>query len=56
MEGIALIPYAVTPEALARPDAWRDPATLQLVAVEYMKYVAAQARITGDSLLRLAGI
>ena len=56
MGGIALIPYAVTPEALARPDAWRDPATLQLVAGEYMKYVAAQALITGDSLLRLAGI
>jgi uncharacterized SAM-binding protein YcdF (DUF218 family) len=56
MDGIALIPYPVTPDALARPDAWRDPATLQLVAGEYMKYVAAQARITGDSLLRLAGI
>ena len=56
MEGVTLIPYPVRPSALAKPDAWRDPGTMQLVAGEYLKYVATQARIGGDRLLRLAGI
>lgn len=53
---VALIPYPVTPDAIARPDAWRDPETVKLFAGEYMKYVAAQARLGGDRLLRLAGL
>ena len=53
---VTLIPYPVTPDALARPDAWRDPETVKLFAGEYMKYVAAQARLGGDKLLRLAGL
>jgi uncharacterized SAM-binding protein YcdF (DUF218 family) len=56
MAGVTLIPYPVTPMAIAKPDAWRDPDTMQLVAGEYLKYVAAQARIGGDQLLRMAGI
>lgn len=56
MPGVALIPYPVTPDALARDDAWRNPATVELVAGEYVKYVAAQARLTSDSLMRLAGL
>lgn len=53
---VTLIPYPVTPGAIAGPDAWRDPETVKLFAGEYMKYVAAQARIGGDKLLRLAGL
>lgn len=56
LDGVTLIPFPVTPEVLARPDAWRDPETVKLFAGEYMKYVAAQARIGGDQLLRLAGL
>lgn len=56
MEGVTLIAYPVTPAPLAAPGAWRDPDTVKLVAGEYLKYVAAQARIGGDQLLRLAGI
>ena len=56
MPGVALIPYPVTPGAIAGPDAWRDPAAVSLVAGEYVKYMATQARIGGDKLLRMAGI
>jgi uncharacterized SAM-binding protein YcdF (DUF218 family) len=56
MPEVTLIPYPVVPGALARPDAWRDPETLTLLASEYTKYVAAHARIGGDRLLRMAGI
>lgn len=56
MADVTLIPYPVTPGPLAAPDAWRNPDTVKLVAGEYLKYVAAQARIGGDNLLRLAGI
>lgn len=56
MDGVSLIPYPVTPAALAKPDAWQSPETITLIAGEYMKYVATQARIGGDKLLRMAGI
>ena len=53
---VTLIPYPVTPDALARDGAWRDPENVRLLAGEYVKYVAAQARIGGDKLLRMAGL
>lgn len=56
MGDVVLIPYPVTPAALTDPDAWRTPQTITLMAGEYMKYVATQARIGGDKLLRMAGI
>lgn len=56
MPEVTLVPYPVVPGALAKPQAWRDPETLSLLAGEYTKYMAAQARIGGDRLLRLAGI
>lgn len=56
MPDVTLMPYPVVPGILARPEAWRDPETLSLLAGEYTKYVAAHARIGGDKLLRMAGI
>lgn len=56
MEGITLVPYPVMPNTLTRHGAWRDPATLKLMASEYVKYVAAQARIGGGKLLDMAGL
>lgn len=56
MEGVTLIPYPVMPAALTADGAWRDPATLKLMAGEYVKYVAAQARIGGSKLLAMTGL
>ncbi len=56
MEGVALIPYPVMPSALTRKGAWRDPTTIKLMASEYAKYVAAQARIGGGRLLAMSGL
>jgi len=56
MEGIQLVPYPVMPNALTKHGAWRDPATIKLMASEYFKYVAAQARIGGSKLLAMTGL
>lgn len=56
MGDVALIPYPVMPSALTRAGAWRDPATLKLMAGEYVKYIAAQARIGGGKLIAMTGL
>lgn len=55
MEGVTLVPYPVMPEVLTREGAWRDPATLKLMASEYVKYIATQARIGGGRLIAMLG-
>jgi len=55
MEGVTLVPYPVMPEVLTRKGAWRDPATLKLMAGEYMKYIATQARLGGGRLIAMLG-
>lgn len=56
MEGVTLVPYPVMPGSLTRKGAWRDPATIKLMAGEYMKYVAAQARIGSRRLFAMSGL
>ena len=45
MPEVALTPFSVVPEGAHLDQWWRDPATLRLLASEYLKYLAASARI-----------
>ncbi len=42
---VKLIPHPVVSETLHLSDWWREPATAKLLALEYVKYVAALVRI-----------
>jgi uncharacterized SAM-binding protein YcdF (DUF218 family) len=44
MPGLLIVPNPVFPEILRAGDWWLKPASLSLVAVEYMKYLVALAR------------
>jgi uncharacterized SAM-binding protein YcdF (DUF218 family) len=46
LPGVRLTSHAVVPENLDLADWWKDPATTKLLATEYVKFVAAMARIT----------
>lgn len=56
MQDVTLIPYPVMPVSLTKKGAWRDPATIRLMAGEYFKYIAAQARIGGGRLIAASGL
>lgn len=56
MDDVQLVPYPVMPVVLTKHGAWRDPAMLRLMAAEYVKYVAAQARIGSRRLLDMTGL
>ena len=45
MPGVTLIPYPVVPERLRAGVLWSDPALLRVLAVEYAKYLRAEARV-----------
>jgi uncharacterized SAM-binding protein YcdF (DUF218 family) len=58
MPGVDLVPHPVVPDKLDLDRWWRDPATVKLLAFEYLKYVVALARMqveTGPSDTRLGG-
>lgn len=48
LPGVTLVPYPVAPEAVELDAWWRDPATLRLLAGEYVKYLASLARLGAD--------
>lgn len=56
MDDVQLVPYPVMPVSLTRHGAWRDPATIKLMAAEYAKYVATQARLGSIKLLAMTGL
>lgn len=45
MPGMDLIPYPVAPPRLGVKSWWRDPQTLRLLGLEYVKYLVAVARM-----------
>jgi uncharacterized SAM-binding protein YcdF (DUF218 family) len=58
MPGIDLVPHPVVPDRLDLDRWWRDPATVKLLAIEYVKYVVALARMqveTRPSEIRVGG-
>jgi uncharacterized SAM-binding protein YcdF (DUF218 family) len=48
MPGVRLLAHAVVPEHLDLDAWWREPAIAKLLAIEYVKYVVAVARIHLD--------
>ena len=42
---VALIPYPVVTQRLKDGAWWRDPAAARLMAAEYVKYLAASAKL-----------
>ena len=51
LPGVALIPYPVAPETVRLDAWWSDPATLKLLAGEYVKYLASLARLSANRAL-----
>lgn len=51
LPGVALIPYPVAPETVRLDSWWSDPATLKLLAGEYVKYLASLARLSANRAL-----
>lgn len=44
MPGVAILPHPVFPDKVRRDDWWMWPGTAQLIASEYVKYLAARLR------------